>query len=112
MPFDVDPLPSLCPGSTVQFTCIALGYPSIDWIRNGATIEQYTSTTMAGATDVVSQLSVTLNSIRVASAFSADFNTTLIAIVDQGLSPGDNITCGNQLVNITDLIVKYTTIRK
>ena len=95
----------------MNFTCIAVDFPNVDWEKNGVTIEQYTPTSMVLiSTSTESQCSVVLNNIYVMDAFSADFNTTLIASVNEGISSGDSISCGNKLLNTSDLIVNYTTI--
>ena len=116
MSFDVSPLPYLCPGSTVQFTCMAVDFTGIDWDRNGDQFQQYTGTSDVNETVVnpnsMSGLSVILNGLNLASVTSIDFNSTVRAIVNEGISSGDVITCGNRLFNTTDLVVNYTAIRK
>ena len=111
--YDVSPPPSLCPGSTVQFTCIAVDFTGIDWDRNGDQFQQYTGTSNVNQTQSPRPgLSVVLDSLSVASATSTNFTSTLTAIVNEGVSSGDVITCGNALLNTTNLIVNYTDIRK
>ena len=111
--FDVNPLPSLCPGSKLQFTCIAMNFPPIDWLRNDMTLEQYTPTSIVGLQqNLTSYISVILNKVNVIDAATADYNTTLTATINEGLSSGDIISCGNRLLNTTELAINYTTIRK
>ena len=61
---------------------------------------------------MVAEISVVLWNVTVKNPFSADFNTTLTALVNEGLSVGDNITCGNQLLDIAYLIANYNTVCK
>lgn len=113
--FGVNPAPSLCSGSMLNFTCIAINFPFVDWLKNGNIVEQYTPTSMpmVNLTNPQLQASIVLNSISVTDALSADFNTTLFVRVNEGVSSGDIIRCGNELLNFTsELIVQYTTVRK
>ena len=109
--FDDNPLPSLCPGSTVHFYCIAVDFPSIDWDKNDARIEQYTPTSNVGVvTDPVAGLTIVFTNKNGMGAFSADFNSTLTATINEGVSVGDIITCGIEFLNTTNIVVNYTAV--
>ena len=111
--FDANPLPSLCPGSKLQFTCIAINFPPLDWQKNDVTLEQYTPTSIVGLQqNLTSHISVILNEVNAIDASTANYNTTLTAIINEGLSSGDIISCGNRLSNTTELAINYTTVRK
>lgn len=119
VPFDVSTPPSLCPGSTVQFTCIATDFTmGIDWEKNNVQFQQYTGTsTNIGQNQPVPNepgLSVTLNSLSVivAPEFSVNFTSTVTAVVNVGISTGDNITCGNRFQATKSLIANFSAMRK
>ena len=114
VPFSVIPPPTLCPGSTVQFNCIAVDFTGIDWDRNGDQFQQYTATSQnINQTEEPRQgLFVILNSRVVNSAISIDYNSTLTATVEEGVASGDVITCGNSLQNATSITVNYSAVRK
>ena len=97
----------------VQFTCIATDFTGIDWDINVDRFQQYTGTSIVNRTESPRPgLFVILNSLSVASAISTDFTSTLTAIVNEGVSSGDVITCGNTLLDTTNITVNYTAIRK
>ena len=87
-----------------------MDFPGIDWDKNDARIEQYTPTSdsdVGVTTDPVAGLTIVLNNLNVVDAFSADFNSTLTATINEGVSVGDIITCGNELLGI---VVNYTAV--
>ena len=98
----------------MQFTCIATDFTGIDWDRNDdIRFQQYTGTSIVNRTQSPRPgLSVVLNSRSVASAASINFTSTLTAIVNEGVSSGDVITCGNTLLDTTNITVNYAAIRK
>ena len=116
VPFNVTPPPSLCPGSTVQFNCIAMGFNlGLDWDRNSMQLQQYTATSITNEiTRPMPGLSVILNSVTVMNnPLTVTFNSTVTAVVNEGISSGDIITCGNDvLMDSTDLTANYISIRK
>ena len=90
-----------------------MDFPGIDWDKNDARIEQYTPTSDSdvGVTkDPVAGLTIVLNNLNVVDAFSADFNSTLTATINEGVSVGDIITCGNELLNTTNIVVNYSAV--
>ena len=116
VPFNVTPPSSLCSGSTVQFNCIAMGFNlGLDWEKNGIQFQEYTATAITNVTTTpILGLSVTLNSVTVMNnPLSVTFNSTVTAVVNEGISSGDIITCGNDvLMDITDLTANYISTRK
>ena len=118
MPFNVTPPPSLCPGRRVQFNCIAVNFNlGLDWERNGMQFRQYTASSIKNETTTpILGLSVILNSVIVMdreNGHNVTFNSTVTAVVNEGVSSGDIITCGNSVLrDSTNLTANYTTIRK
>jgi hypothetical protein len=87
----------------------------IDWERNGMQFQQYTATTMENTTENPEPgLSVVLNSVTVMNnPLNVTFDSTVTAVVSEGLSSGDIITCGNSvLMDNTTLTANYIAIRK
>lgn len=115
-PFNVTAPPSLCPGSTVQFNCVAVLFISgVDWERNGMQFQQYTATSNVNeTTNPRPGLSVVLNSRIVIGnpVTNVTLDSTVTAVVNEGISSGDVITCGSVLVETTDLTANYIAIRK
>ena len=111
--FDTDPLLYLCPGTNLQLSCVAINFPSLDWARNGEQLVPYTSLSTAPSEQrPTKHISVVLNDINATSAFSINFNTTLTTTLGDGLSAGDVISCGHSLLNTSEVLINYTTIRK
>ena len=99
----------------MQFNCIAVGFNlGLDWERNGMQFQQYTATSMTNMTTSPRLgLSVILNSVAAENPDNVSFNSTVTAVVNEGISTGDIITCGNAvLMNIADLTANYIAIRK
>ena len=100
----------------MQFNCIAVGFNlGLDWDRNSTRLQQYTATSIANEiTRPVPGLSVILNSVTVMNdPLNVTFNSTVTAVVNEGISSGDVITCGNDvLVDSTNLTANYIAIRK
>ena len=111
--FDTDPLPSLCPGSQLQLTCIAINFASIDWELNGDQLDQYTATSPVHLEQNPREhLSLILNERNFTDPLAVDFNTTLTATVGDGVTSGDVVSCGNRFFNMTDLLINYTNVCK
>ena len=91
----------------MQFSCIAVDFIGIDWDRNEDQFQQYTGTSqnLNQIEEPIQGLFVILNSRVVNSATSIDYNSTLTAIVEEGVSSGDVITCGNSLQNSTSIYI-------
>ena len=96
----------------VHFICTATDFPTIDWDKNDdLRVQQYTPTSNINQTiSPRPGLFVVLNSRT--SAISANFTSTLTAIVNEGVLPGDVITCGNVLVDTRNITVNYNPTRK
>ena len=76
---------------------------------------QYTATSDVNDTTNPRQgLSVVLNSLIVIGnpVTNVTFDSTVTAVVNEGISSGDIITCGNVLVETTNLTANYIAIRK
>lgn len=114
--FDATSPPSLCPGGIVQFTCIAVNFSSIVWEKNGAQFRVYAGVSETGMNEPVpdeSGLSVILNNVTlVAAPSSFNFTSTVTAVVNEGVSSDDVITCGNTFFTTTSITVNYSAIRK
>ena len=102
----------------MQFNCIAVNFDlGLDWERNGMQFRQYTASSIKNETITpILGLSVILNSVVVmdrGNGHNVTFNSTVTAVVNEGVSSGDVITCGNNvLMDSTDLTANYTAIRK
>ena len=87
----------------------------IDWERSGDQFQQYTATSLVNVTENPrSGLSVVLNSLTVTGnpVTNVTFDSTVTAVVNEGISSGDVITCGSILVETTNLTANYIAIRK
>lgn len=102
----------------MQFNCIAVNFDlGLDWERNGMQFQQYTASSIENETMTpILGLSVILNSVVVMdreNGRNVTFNSTVTAVVNEGISTGDIITCGNAvLTDIADLTANYIAIRK
>jgi hypothetical protein len=84
----------------------------LDWERNGMQFQQYTATSPVNMTENRRPgLSVILNSVT-NDPQNVTFDTTVTAVVNEGVSSGNVITCGNALVETADLTANYIAIRK
>ena len=91
-----------------------MDFIGIDWDRNGDQFQQYTGTSqnLNQTEEPRLGLFVILNSRVVDSAISIDYNSTLTVIVEEGVSSGDVISCGNSLQNSAMVAVNYSAVRK
>ena len=97
-----------------------MDFPFIDWEKNNEQLQQYTGTSNVGVNEPIPNepgLSVILNNRTIVMApSSVNFNSTVTAVVNEGVFSGDVITCGNSLVpglvGTTNLTVNYIAICK
>ena len=78
-------------------------------------LQQYTATSNVNEPrSPISGLSVVLNSLTVIGnpVTNVTFDSTVTAVVNEGISSGDIITCGSALVETTNLTANYIAIRK
>ena len=78
-------------------------------------LQQYTATSRVNMPEnPIPGLSVVLNSLTVIGnpVTNVTFDSTVTAVVNEGISSGDIITCGNVLVETTNLTANYIAIRK
>ena len=74
--------------------------------------QQYTATSRVNMTENPrSGLFVVLNSV-IDDPSNVTLDSTVTAVVNEGISSGDVITCGNGLLETTDLTANYIAIRK